>query len=80
MEQLKFYSMDFRIILPTKDERGELGHDSDRKEDIELERNIIKQVFEVNSKFFVPPSQDILNENLVAIIESGLLPISRNIF
>jgi predicted deacetylase len=64
----------------TKDGRGEFGDDSDRKEDIELGRNILKQAFEVNPKFFVPPGEDISNENLVALIESGLIPIYRQTF
>jgi len=64
----------------TNDGRGEFGYDSDRKKDIELGRNIIKQAFEVNPKFFVPPGEDIANENLVALIESGLIPIYRQTF
>src|SRR5574342_4592 len=43
----------------TNDGRGEFGDDSDRKKDIELGRNIIKQAFGVNAKFFVPPGEDI---------------------
>ena len=61
----------------TNNGRGEFGDNSDRKEDIELGRDIIRKAFEVDPKFFVPPGEDISNKNLMALVESGFIPIYR---
>jgi hypothetical protein len=61
----------------TNNGRGEFGDNSDRKEDIELGRDIIRQAFGVDPKFFVSPGEDISNKNLMALVESGLIPIYR---
>ena len=57
--------------------RGEFGVDSDTKDYIEFGKNIIKKAFEINPRFFVAPGEDISNESLAALMESGLIPIYR---
>ena len=55
--------------------RGEFGGNSGKKDEIEKGRNIIRQAFEMEPKFFVPPGEDISNQNIVAVLEQGLIPI-----
>jgi hypothetical protein len=57
--------------------RGEFGGNLSRNGEIEKGRNIIKQAFETEPKFFVPPGEDISNQNLMAVLEQGLIPIYR---
>jgi hypothetical protein len=61
----------------TKEGRGEFGKDLDKKDIIGLGRNIIKQAFEVEPNFFVPPGEDISKKNLITLVESGIIPIYR---
>jgi hypothetical protein len=60
--------------------RWEFGKDLDKRKEIELGRNILKQAFEVNPKFFVPPGEDISNRNVRTLVELGLVPIYRQSF
>lgn len=62
------------------DGRGEFGKDLDKKEEIELGRNIIKQAFEVDPKFFVPPGEDVSKQSLRTLVELGFVPIHRQTF
>ena len=64
----------------TNNGRGEFGENSYKKEDIELGRNVIKEALQVDPRFFVPPGEDISEENLMALIELGLIPIYRQTF
>jgi Uncharacterized protein conserved in bacteria (DUF2334) len=57
--------------------RGEFGVKLCKKDEIEKGRNIIKQTFETEPKFFVPPGEDISNQNVSAVLEQGLIPIFR---
>jgi peptidoglycan/xylan/chitin deacetylase (PgdA/CDA1 family) len=57
--------------------RGEFGGNLAKKGEIEKGRNIIKQAFETEPKFFVPPGEDISNQNVIAVLEQGLVPIYR---
>ena len=63
---------------PIKGIRGEFGGNSGKNGDIEKGRNIIKQAFKAEPKFFVPPGEDISNQNLSAVLEQGLVPIYRD--
>jgi predicted deacetylase len=63
-----------------KDGRGEFGKDLDKMKDIELGRNIIKQAFGVDPKFFVPPGEDISKQNLMTLVGLGFVPIYRQTF
>jgi hypothetical protein len=58
--------------------RGEFGGNSGKNGDIEKGRNIIKQAFKAEPKFFVPPGEDISNENLRAVLQQGLIPVYRD--
>jgi hypothetical protein len=64
----------------TKEGRGEFGKDLDKKDIIGLGREIIKQAFEVEPKFFVPPGEDISKQNVITLVESGFIPIYRQTF
>jgi hypothetical protein len=57
--------------------RGEFGGNLGKKDEIEKGRNIIRQAFETEPKFFVPPGEDISNQNIVEVLEQGLIPIYR---
>ena len=57
--------------------RGEFGGNLGKKNEIEKGRNIIRQAFEMEPKFFVPPGEDISNQNIVEVLEQGLIPIYR---
>jgi hypothetical protein len=63
-----------------KDGRGEFGEDIDKKNEILLGRDILKQSFEVDPKFFVPPGEDISKLNLRTLVNVGLIPIYRQTF
>jgi len=60
-----------------KDRRGEYGKNSDKNPNTELGRNIIKNAFEIDPKFFVPPAEDISEQNLITLIKLGYVPIYR---
>jgi len=62
------------------DGRGEYGKDLDKMEEIELGRNMLRQAFEVNPRFFVPPGEDISKKNLTTLSELGFVPIHRQTF
>ena len=57
--------------------RGEFGGNSNKKCEIKHGSNIIKQAFETEPKFFVPPGEDISYQNICAVLEQGLVPIYR---
>ncbi len=60
-----------------KDRRGEYGKNSENKENIEIGRNIMRNTFEMDPKFFVPPGEDISQQNLMTLIKLGYVPIYR---
>jgi hypothetical protein len=60
-----------------KDRRGEYGKNSDKNENTELGRNIMRNAFEIDPKFFVPPGEDISKHNLITLIKLGYVPIYR---
>ena len=60
-----------------KDRRGEYGRNAHNKENTELGRNIIRNAFEIDPKFFVPPGEDISEQNLMTLIKLGYVPIYR---
>jgi hypothetical protein len=57
--------------------RGEFGSNLSKRDEIERGRNIIRQAFGTVPKFFVPPGEDISNQNIIALGEQGLIPIYR---
>jgi hypothetical protein len=57
--------------------RGEFGGNLGKKDEIEKGLNIIRQAFGMVPKFFVPPGEDISNQNIIASLEQGLIPIYR---
>jgi peptidoglycan/xylan/chitin deacetylase (PgdA/CDA1 family) len=57
--------------------RGEFGSNLGKKDEIEKGRNILRQAFGIVPKFFVPPGEDISNQNIIALLEHGLIPIYR---
>jgi Uncharacterized protein conserved in bacteria (DUF2334) len=59
------------------DIRGEFGNNLVKREEIENGYNIIRQAFGIIPKFFVPPGEDISNQNIIALQEQGLIPIYR---
>jgi peptidoglycan/xylan/chitin deacetylase (PgdA/CDA1 family) len=60
------------------DIRGEFGSNLVKREEIEKGRNIIRQAFGMQPKFFVPPGEDVSNQNIIALLEQGLTPIYRD--
>jgi peptidoglycan/xylan/chitin deacetylase (PgdA/CDA1 family) len=58
--------------------RGEFGGNLGKNVEIEKGRNILRQAFETEPKFFVPPGEDISNQNIMAVLEQGLVPIYRD--
>lgn len=60
--------------------RGEFGSNLEKKNEIERGNNIMKQAFQTKPKFFVPPGEDISNQNVDAALELGLVPIYRQTF
>jgi len=59
------------------DGRGEFGSDLDKEKEINLGKEMMKQSFNIDSKFFVPPGEDISTKNLKLIRKHGLIPIYR---
>jgi Uncharacterized protein conserved in bacteria (DUF2334) len=57
--------------------RGEFGGGFGKKNEIEKGRNLIRQAFGIEPKFFVPPGEDVSNQNIIALLEQGLTPIYR---
>jgi Uncharacterized protein conserved in bacteria (DUF2334) len=57
--------------------RGEFGSNLGKKDEIEMGRNIITKAFGITPKFFVPPGEDISNQNIIALLDQGLVPIYR---
>ena len=55
----------------------EFGQNFNKKQDIELGKNLLNQAFETDPKFFVPPGEDITKSNVQTVIDSGLVPICR---
>jgi hypothetical protein len=63
---------------PVNGIRGEFGGNLVKNDEIEKGANIIKQAFKAEPKFFVPPGEDISNQNLSAVLQHGLIPIYRD--
>lgn len=61
------------------DKKGywEFGQNLDKKQDIELGRNLLNLAFEIDPKFFVPPGEVITKSNMQTVLDSGLVPICR---
>ncbi len=59
--------------------RGEYGKNF-QKQNTELGRDIMKNVFGSDPKFFVPPGEDISRQNLMMLIKIGYIPIYRKTF
>jgi hypothetical protein len=57
--------------------RGEFGGSLGKKNEIEKGRNLIRQAFGMEPEFFVPPGEDVSNQNIIALLEQGLTPIYR---
>lgn len=62
------------------DARGEFGRELDKNKEVELGRNIIKEAFDVDPKFFIPPGEDISKQNLTTLVRLGFVPIYRSTF
>lgn len=60
--------------------RGEFGESFDKKKEILFGRDILKQSFEVEPKFFVPPGEDISKLNQNTLVNLGMVPICRQTF
>jgi hypothetical protein len=58
--------------------RGEFAEDKRQKYHIEAGRNILEGAFGTKPTFFVPPYEDISNENLNIISKLGMIPIYRD--
>ena len=58
--------------------RGEFSQGLNAKKNIEQGRRILREVFEIEPRFFVPPFDDISKTNLESVIKIGMIPIYRN--
>jgi Uncharacterized protein conserved in bacteria (DUF2334) len=58
--------------------RGEFSGTRQSTNSILHGRDIIEDAFGTQPKFFVPPGEDISNENLQLILKLGMIPIFRN--
>lgn len=57
--------------------RGEFGGSLGKKNEIEKGCNLIRQAFGMEPEFFVPPGEDVSNQNIIALLEQGITPIYR---
>jgi hypothetical protein len=60
--------------------RGEFGTPVDKKKEIELGNTILTEALGAKPKFFVPPGEDISQQNLQSVVSLGLIPICRDSF
>jgi hypothetical protein len=58
--------------------RGEFSQEPNAKINIENGRRILRDVFDIEPKFFVPPFDDISETNLDLVVKIGMIPIYRN--